>query len=142
MKKPYLIFVLLFLYSCSDDCEGVDCLSQDSFSFTIKSADTGDDLIFGNEQHISEEEIEVFYLLDGNKETALVQLRLNKIVVPLNLKVSEYFVKALNKTDTLDIRFSRRKGSGCCPNTTKIEEIKVNKEVVDEATWDFISLYR
>jgi predicted neutral ceramidase superfamily lipid hydrolase len=142
MQKLYLIFLLLFLNSCSENCEGIDCLSQDSFSFTIKSADTGDDLIFGNEPQISEEEIAVFYFLNGNKETAFVHFQSDNILIPLNPEVNEYFVEALNETDTLKVRFLSTDESECCPSTTEIKEIQVNGKVVDDETWEVIALYR
>ena len=142
MKKPYLIFLLLFLYSCSEDCEGIDCLSQDSFSSTIKSAKTGDDLIFGHEPQIPLEEVEVFYFLNGSKQTAFVRSEINYILVPFNREVKEYFVKALEKTDTLNIDFFRTDGSKCCPSTTQVKGIQVNGKVVEDDIWHVVTLSR
>lgn len=68
--KLSLLFLLLFLCSCTDPCEGLECLSEDSFAFTIKSEDSGEDLLFGNDPQISKDDVEVFYMVNGTEEPA------------------------------------------------------------------------
>lgn len=142
MKKYPLIFLFLFLYSCSDDCEGIDCLSEDSFSFTIKSADTGNDLIFGDNPQITPDDIEVFYFLNGIRDNAAIESGSNEILVFLNREVHEYFVKALGETDTLTVQSFRTDGSKCCPPTTEIEEIRVNGKETNNEPTEVTALYR
>lgn len=62
-------------------------------------------------------------------------------MVSLNEDVEEYFVRALDKTDTLSIQSFRRAASECCPSTTEVEKISLNGKETDIDSW-VIDLYR
>ncbi|WP_162051675.1 hypothetical protein [Pontibacter pamirensis] len=141
MKKLNLVFLLLFLYSCADPCEDLECLSEDAFAFTFKSKDNGEDLLFGDDPQISKDDVEVFYMVNGTKEPAHVQFQPQYIVVNLNDDVQEYFVRALDKTDTLSIQSFRRAASECCPSITEVEKISLNGKEAGRDSW-ILDLYR
>lgn len=142
MQKLSLIFLLLLLYGCADDCEGIDCLSQDFFSFTIRSADTGNDLLFGNDPQISQGDIEVFYFINGIQDTAIVEYRADHVLVHLNRDINEYYVSAMEQTDTLSVQFFQRDASACCPATAEVAEIRLNGNPINQDPWKTIDLYR
>lgn len=141
MKYSILFIFLTFLASCSDPCEGLECLTEDAFSFTIKSSDSGADLLFGNDLLYSEEDIDIFYFEEGIKQSAYSFYDYNAVSVTLKPGVEDYFVEAGNKTDTINIQFFRRPSSECCPSTTEITRKSVNGQEVSEDTW-IIALYR
>lgn len=141
MKKLKLFLLLPFLYACSNECEGIDCLSQDYFSFTIKAAEGGEDLLFGDNPQIGEGDLRVFYMLDNKQESAFFRFERERVTVSLNKEVEEYFVSALEKIDTLRVLSARREASECCPATTEIQKIQVNGSEVSDS-WRVIDLYR
>lgn len=141
MKKLNLLFLLIFLCSCTDECEGIDCLSEDAFAFTIKSEATGEDLIFGNDPQISEDDLDVFYMENGVKITPHIQFNSNEISVHLKQDVNEYFITALGETDAVNVQFHRTGSTECCPSTTVIDEVSVNGDPIPENTM-VIDLFR
>ena len=143
MKKlSYLLLLLLpFLISCNDNCEGIDCLSEDAFAFTIKSRTSGNDLLFGSNKQLTENDVKVYYFANGTKQTPVVRFDNSYVLVGLNREVREYFVVALGQTDTVRVETSSVPSSECCPSTTAIESITVNGADVAEGTW-IIDLYR
>lgn len=140
-RKLHLLSFLLFLCSCSDPCEGLECLSEDRFAFTIKSVSSGEDLLFRSSPQISQDDVEVFYVLNGNRELVQVQFQSQYAVVVLYDDVEEYYVHALGKTDMLSLQISRRSASECCPSTTDVEMISLNGEEVGRDSW-VIDLFR
>lgn len=120
------LFLLFFLYSCSDKCDGIDCLDQGAFEFTLKSASTGEDLLFGSNPQLKASDIEVFYMKDGVEQTADVHVGTRSVMVSLVNGVEEYHVRALDKTDIVNVQFQRTGSSDCCPSATQINEITVN----------------
>lgn len=142
MKKLIPIFLLLLLYGCTDDCEGIDCLNQESIYFTIRSANTGNDLLFGNDPQLSQDDIEVFYFMNGIQDTAITEYQTNLVLVHLNRDINEYYINAMEQTDTLSVRFFQREASGCCPATTEVDEIRLNGNPLNQDPWETIVLYR
>jgi hypothetical protein len=149
MQKLYTMFAgrfsLLFLFillcsSCSDDCKGIDCQSQNAFEFTIKSETSGNDMLFGSNPQLSEKDIEVFYIKDGVEKTSHVHLGTRSVIVSLEDDVEEYHVRALDETDVINIQSQRISSTECCPATIRIEEIRVNGDVVTEDTGIIILL--
>jgi hypothetical protein len=134
MKKLNLLLLLLlpFLYGCKDNCEGIDCLSVDAFAFTIKSGETGEDLLFGNNAQLKPEDVEVHYLLNGSRQAANVRFESNFVWVGLNHDVTEYLITALNQTDTIQVDFSRTRPSECCPSSIEVNRITANGKPVNE----------
>ncbi len=141
MKSYVLLILLVILCSCSNPCEGLECLSEDAFAFTIKSSDSGADLIFENDPQFSKENINVFFFSNGVNQTAQVQFQTNAVIVRLEPGVKAYFVEAGNKTDTLNIQSCQKPSSECCPSTTTIESKSVNEVAVATDEW-IIALYR
>lgn len=127
-----LLYLFIFLCSCSDDCEGIDCLSQNGFKFTIKSETSGNDLLFGSTPQLSEDDIEVFYMKDGVEQTSYVYLDMNSLMVVLTDDVEEYYVRVLGETDVIDVQSQRIGSTKCCPATTQVEEISVNGGTVTD----------
>ena len=80
-------------------------------------------------------------MVNGAEEPAQVQFQSQYVVVSLNDDVQEYFVRALDKTDTLIIHSSRRPASECCPSTTEVERISLNGKEAGRDSW-IIDLYR
>lgn len=142
MKKLSLIFLLLLLYGCADDCEGIDCLNQEFIFFTIRSADTGNDLLSGNDPQLTRDDIEVFYIINGIQDTAITEYQTNQVLVHLNRDIHEYYVNAMEQTDTLSVGFIQREASGCCPATTEVDEIRLNGNPINQDPWETIDLYR
>jgi hypothetical protein len=151
MQELYTMFAgrfsLLFLFillcsSCSDDCKDsdIDCQYQNAFEFTIKSETSGNDLLFGSNPQLSENDIEVFYIKDGVEKTPYVHLGTSSIIVSLEDDVEEYHVRTLDETDVINVQSQRVASTECCPATIRIEEIKVNGDVMTEDTGIIILL--
>lgn len=132
MKKLYFaLFILLpLLYSCKDNCGGIDCLSVDAFAFTIRSSSTGDDLLFGNNAQLKQEDVEVYFMQNGTKQPAQFRFEVEHVMVAVNPEISTYYVTALGQTDAIKLAISRTKPSECCPSTNKLEHITVNNQNV------------
>ncbi|WP_017732810.1 hypothetical protein [Nafulsella turpanensis] len=129
MKKLKLFLLLPFFYACSDPCSGLECLSEDFFYFTIKSDESGEDLVLGSEAQISEEDIEVFYLTDGTRESVEFSIEPQGVLVYLHHELhEELYVSALGKTDTINVQLRRVEPSECCPAVTEMEGLSLNGE--------------
>ncbi|WP_018479758.1 hypothetical protein [Pontibacter roseus] len=143
MKQLNLLLFLLLplLYSCKSDCDNLECLSEDAFAFTIKSSETGEDLLFGDSPQLTKDNIEVYYTANGTRQAASMRLDMDYALVGLDREVQTYYVTALDKTDTIQVVSSTIPSSECCPSTTVIEKITVNGTAVPEDTW-VIDLFR
>jgi sRNA-binding regulator protein Hfq len=137
MKTRNLLLLLLlpFLYSCKDNCEDLECISESAFAFTIKSAENGKNLFSGNDATLTIEDVEVYYLLNGIKQAAQVHAMPEFVEVYLESGISEYFITALDKTDTVQVEFIGRPSSECCPSTIEIKQRTVNGTKLEEDTW-------
>lgn len=140
MKKLNLFLLLLlpFLFACKDDCEGIDCLSAEGFAFTIKSEANGDDLLFGNNATLSQDDVEVYFLQNGARQPAQVRFESNQVVVFFNPDVTAYYVTALDRTDAINFVISSTGPSECCPRTQTIEQITVNNQSVPNDSWSIV----
>ncbi|WP_299702633.1 hypothetical protein [uncultured Pontibacter sp.] len=140
MKKLNLLLLLLlpFLFACNDECEGIDCLSEDAFAFTIKSAETGEDLLFGNNATLEQGDVEVYYMQNGTKQPAQIRFETDQVVVAINPEVTAYYITALDQTDALNFAISNSGPSECCPRTQAIEQITVNNQSVPSDSWPII----
>ncbi|MDO6390152.1 hypothetical protein Q4E40_08445 [Pontibacter sp. BT731] len=137
MNKLSILLLLLlpFLYSCKDDCEGIDCLSDEAFAFTIKSAETKEDLLFGSTKQLEPDDVGVYYLQNGAKKTAQFKFEANYVVVALSPDVTEYFIVALDQTDTIRLAISSTGPSECCPRTQKVADLTVNNQAPTQESW-------
>lgn len=133
--KLLLLVLLPFLYSCKDNCKGIDCLSDDAFAFTIKSAESGEDLLFGNPAQLKQEDVEVYYLQNGAKQPAQFKLEANYAVVALSPEVTAYYITALDQTDAIRFAISSTGPSECCPRTQIVEQLTVNNLPAPEDSW-------
>lgn len=138
--RACLLFLLIFLCSCSDDCEGIDCLSQDSFTFTVKSETSGDDLLIGSDPQLSEGDIEVVYMKDGAEKAPFITYNNSGVSVGLVDDVEEYHISVLGKTDVVNIQTQRIGSTECCPATTQIGKIYVNGSTVADDYAEFVLL--
>jgi hypothetical protein len=140
MKKLNLLLLLLLplLFACNDECEGIDCLSEDSFAFSIKSADTGEDLLFGSSATLEQGDVEVYYLTNGTKQPAQVRFETNQVAVAINSAVTTYYVTALDQTDAINFAISSSGPSECCPRTQRVEQITVNNQSVPYDSWSIV----
>jgi hypothetical protein len=132
MKKLNLLLILLlpFLFACKDECEGIDCLSADAFTFTIKSEASGEDLLFGNSATLGQGDVEVYYLQNGTKQPLQVRFEANYVVVAIVPEVTAYYVTALDQTDNINLAVSSTGPSECCPRTQVVEQITVNNQAI------------
>ncbi|WP_242926952.1 hypothetical protein [Pontibacter vulgaris] len=132
MKKLYFtLFILLpLLYSCKDNCGGIDCLSVDAFAFTIRSNSTGEDLLFSNNAQLGQDDVEIYFMQNGTKQPAQVRYMTDHVQVAIIPEITTYYVTALGQTDTLNLAISRTNSSGCCPSTTLVKQITVNNQNV------------
>jgi len=137
MKKVYLLLLLLlpFLYSCKDNCEDLECISESAFAFRIKSADSGENLFPGNGATLTIKDVEVYYVKNGTKQAAQVHARPEFVEVYLESGITAYFITALDKTDTIQVDFIERPSSECCPSTIEINQRTVNGSKLDERPW-------
>lgn len=141
MKKLKLLLILPFLYACSEACSGIDCLSENYFLFTIKSAENGEDLIFGAEPEISEDEISVFYMENGERSDIEPRVQQEALPVSLNEEIKELYVSALGKTDTVKVDLKQMEVTKCCPATFEIQTIYVNGKPLGKS-FEVLELYR
>lgn len=137
MKQLNLLLLLLlpFLFSCKDNCEGIDCLSVDAFAFTIKSAESGEDLFFGSNAQLDLDDIEVYYLQNGTRQPVQFKFEANFVVAALVPDVTAYYITALDQTDTIRLAISSIGPSECCPRTQKVEDLTVNNQPPNEDSW-------
>ncbi|MHC2992123.1 hypothetical protein OB13_11195 [Pontibacter sp. HJ8] len=140
-RNLFLLLLLPFLYSCNNDCEGLECLSESHFAVTIKSAENGQDLLFGNGATINPKDVEVYYLMNGIKKAAQVHIASSSVEVYLEKGFREYYITALDETDNIEVDFIERPSSECCPSTIEINQRTVNGSKLDENTW-VIDLFR
>ncbi|PKV63313.1 hypothetical protein [Pontibacter ramchanderi] len=137
MKRLNLLLLLFlpFLFACKDDCEGIDCLSDEAFAFTIKSAENGEDLLFGNNAQLDLDDVEVYYMLNGTKQPAQFKAEANYVVVTLTPDVTAYYITALDQTDTIRLAISSIGPSECCPRTQQVEDLTVNNKAPNQDSW-------
>jgi hypothetical protein len=137
MKKLNLLLLLLlpFLYACKDNCEGLECISESAFAFTIKSAESDEDLLFGNNATLTVDDVEVYYLVNGARQPAQVLKMHSYMEVYLEKGIHEYFVSVLEETDTIRVDFTEQPSSECCPSTTRIDQKTVNGNQVNQGEW-------
>ncbi|EJF11229.1 hypothetical protein [Pontibacter sp. BAB1700] len=137
MKQLNLLLLLLlpFLFACKDECEGIDCLSEDAFAFTIKSAENGEDLLFGSNAQLNQEDVEVYYMQNGARQAAPFKFEANYVVVALTPEVTAYYITALDQTDTIRLAVSSTGPTECCPRTQKVEDLTVNNQTPNQDSW-------
>jgi hypothetical protein len=137
MKKLNLLLLLLLplLFACENKCEGLECISENAFAFTIQSAESGHDLLFGNHATLAVDEVEVYYMMNGSKQSAQVQVIPGFVDVYLAKGVREYYVSALGETDTIRVDFTEIPASECCPTTIQIDQRTVNDRQMNPDEW-------
>jgi hypothetical protein len=142
IKKLFPVLLLpLLMAGCKDPCKNIDCLPPKLFSFTIQSVDNGEDLIFGDQRQLTEEDIEVFSVSDGERIPAETYFGPDRVVVRTNHQlIGEYFVEARNELDTINLLMTI-KDTGCCGRQTEVEQVSLNGTVLDSET-DIIVLSR
>lgn len=142
MKKLFpVLFLPLLVAGCKDSCKNIDCLPPELFSFTIQSADNGEDLLFGDQRKLSEEDIAVYSVSDGERMPAETSFDADRVVVLTDHQlIGEYFVEARNEIDTIDLLITIL-GSPCCGKETKVDQISLNGTVLGSET-DILVLYR
>ncbi|MFT2009400.1 hypothetical protein ACMA1I_12050 [Pontibacter sp. 13R65] len=141
LKNIYLLFFSLVLFACSDSCDDIDCLTEEFISFSVRSGENGNDLIFGRDPQITNAEIEAFYFEDGSRERIPIRFESEKAVLPLVPNVSVYYVEALGQRDQIEVKATANSSSECCPATTAIEGVMVNGVEVSDFRSNLI-LYR
>jgi len=126
-----LLFLFCLLSSCSDkNCEGIDCLPE-YFEFTIKSASSGEDLLFGSNSQLTAGDIEMFYLEEGVEKPLLIDVVPNRVFLRLYNGVEEFYVRALGD-DVINLQVNHTSGKGCCPSMIQIDKIILNGGAVIE----------
>ncbi|MBF8964130.1 hypothetical protein I0P70_12820 [Pontibacter sp. FD36] len=131
----FLLLLLPFLFACKDECEGIDCLSDEAFAFTIKSAESGEDLLFGSNAQLGLDDVEVYYMQNGTRQPVQFRAEANYVVVALAPEVTEYYITALDQTDTIRLAISSIGPSECCPRTQKVEDLTVNNQTPNQDSW-------
>jgi hypothetical protein len=142
MKKLFpVLFLPLLVAGCKDPCKNIDCLPPELFFFTIQSADNGEDLLFGDQRQLSEEDIEVFSVSDEKRIPAETSFDSDRVVIMTNHQlIGEYFVEARNEIDTINLLMTIR-DTECCGRQTEVEQISLNGTVLGSET-DILVLYR
>lgn len=138
LKKLPLIVLSIILggifFSC--DCKNETCEEDDIILLSVVSADTGEDLIYGENQQLRTEDVKMYYL-NKQKEKVFVSLgeSLSHIYPLLNATAAhEYFIETsrpVEATFHLVIDYMLE-DSECCGNTTKILSAFLDENLVDK----------